>query len=146
MTPTLTKSMQHIGDGPPGDDDYMDLEDKETNRTTGSGHNPNAVAWDPEKMELHRIVNRLLALEERRALTGRPVEHAVPHKVKLPGFWEKDAAAWFRLAKATMEDNHIVDPQVMYKTVLLHIPPPTCWREPGASSAWLTHQWTHSQS
>ena len=47
---------------------------------------------------MHRIVNRLLALEE----------HAVPHKVKLPGFWEKDAAAWFRLAEAVMEDNHVV--------------------------------------
>ena len=49
-------------------------------------------------MELHRIVNRLLALEERRVLPARPVEQAVPHKVKLPAFWEKDAAAWFRLA------------------------------------------------
>ena len=64
-------------------------------------------------MELHRIVNRLLALEERRALPGRPVEHAVPHKVKLPAFWEKDAAAWFRLAKAVMEDNHVVEQRVM---------------------------------
>ena len=64
-------STQHIGDGPPGDDDYMDLEGNDTNRATGSGRNPNAAAWDPEKMELHRIVNRLLALEERRALTGQ---------------------------------------------------------------------------
>ena len=50
-----------------------------------------------------------LALEERRALPTRPVEHAVPHKVKLPAFWEKDAAAWFRLAEAVMEDNHVVE-------------------------------------
>ena len=62
------------------------------------------------------------ALEERRALASRPVEHAVPHKVKLPGFWEKDAATWFKLAEAVMKDNHVVDPQVMYRTVLLHIP------------------------
>ena len=40
----------------------------------------------------------------------------------LPGFWEKDAAAWFRLAEAVMEDNHVVDQPVMYRTVLLHIP------------------------
>ena len=115
---------QHIGDGPPGEDDYMDLEGDDTNRATGSGRNTNAAAWDPEKMELHRIVNRLLALEERRALTvpHRPVEHAVPHKVKLPAFWERDAAAWFRLAEAAMEDNYVVEPQVMYRTVLLHIP------------------------
>ena len=86
-------STQHTGDAPPGDDDYYDLEDMETNRATGSGRNPNAAAWDPEKMELHRIVNRLLALGERRAI-ARPVEHAVPQKVKLPGFWEKDAATW----------------------------------------------------
>ena len=48
--------------------------------------------------------------------------HAVSHKVKLPGFWEKDPAVWFRLAEAVMEDNHVVNPQVMYRTVLLHIP------------------------
>ena len=67
MTPTLTMSTQHTGDGPPGDDDYYDPEE-ENIRPSGSGFNPNAAAWDPEKMELHRIVHRLLALEERRAL------------------------------------------------------------------------------
>ena len=114
-------STQHTGDGPPGDDDYYDSVEEEINRATGSSRNPNAAAWDPEKMELHRIVHRLLALEERRALPPRPVEHAVPHKVKLPAFWEKDAAAWFRLAEAVMEDNHMVEQRVMYRTVLLHI-------------------------
>ena len=104
-------STQHTGDAPPGDDDYYDLEDMETNRATGSGRNPNAAAWDPEKMELHRIVNWLLALEERRALVYRPEEHGVLHKVNLPGFWEKDAAAWFRLADAVMEDNHVANQQ-----------------------------------
>ena len=55
-------------------------------------------------------MNRLLALEERRALPVRPVEQAVPHKVKLPAFWKMDAAAaWFRLAKPVMEDNHVVE-------------------------------------
>ena len=82
---------------------------------------PNAAVWDPEKMELHRIMQRLLPLEERRALPARPVQHAVPHKVKLPAFWEKDAATWFRLAEAVMEDNHVVEQWVMYRTVLLHI-------------------------
>ena len=86
---------------------------------------------DPEKLELRRIVNRLLALEERRALSVRPVEHAVPHKVKLPGFWEKDVAAWFRLTEAVMEDNQVVQQRVMYRTVLLNIRT-TCWRGPGA--------------
>ena len=122
MTPKLTMSMQHTGDRPPGNNNYYDPVEEETIRATRSGRNPNAAAWDPEKMELHRIVNRLLALEERRALVVRPVEHAVTHKVKLPGFWEKDAAAWFRLAEAVMEDNHVVEQQVMYRTVLLHIP------------------------
>ena len=85
LTTTLIMSMQHTGDGPPGDDDYYDPVEEIT-RATESGRNTNAAAWDPEKMKLHRIVNLLLALEERRDLTGRPVEHAVPHKVKLPGF------------------------------------------------------------
>ena len=71
-------------------------------------------------MELFRIVDKLL--EERRYLPPRQVEQAVPHKVKLPPFWEKDAAAWFKLAEAILEDNHVRDPQVMYRTVLLHIP------------------------
>ena len=44
-------SRQHTGDRPPGDTDYYDLEEEETNRATGSGRNPNAAAWDPEKME-----------------------------------------------------------------------------------------------
>ena len=38
------------------------------------------------------------------------------------GFWERDWAAWFRLAEAVMEDNHVVNQRVMYRTVLLHIP------------------------
>ena len=50
------------------------------------------------------------------------MEHVVPHKVKLPAFWEKDAIAWFRLAEAVMEDNHMVEQRVMYRTVLLQIP------------------------
>ena len=67
-------STQNTGDGPPGDNDFYDLEDVETKKATRSGGNPNAAAWDPEKMELHRIVNWLLALEERRALVSRPEE------------------------------------------------------------------------
>ena len=103
----------------------MDLEDEGPSRATGGGRNPNAPAWDPEKMELRRLVDRLLALEEMRAnknTARQPVQHAVPHKVKLPAFWERDATAWFRLAEAAMEDNYVVEPQVMYRTVLLHIP------------------------
>ena len=93
MTPTLTISTQHTGDRTPGDDNSFNPVEEETIRATGSRRNPNAAAWDPEKMDLHRIVNQFLAVEERRALAVRPVEHGVPHKVKLPGFWEKDAAA-----------------------------------------------------
>ena len=61
-------STQHTGDGPPGDNDFYDPVKEEIIRATGRGRNPNAAAWDPEKMELHRIVNRLLALEERRTI------------------------------------------------------------------------------
>ena len=122
MTPKLTMSMQHTGDRPPGNNNYYDPVEEETIRATRSGRNPNAAAWDPEKMELHRIVNRLLALEERRNLAVRPMEYAVPHKVKLPCFWEKEAATWYRLAEAVMEDNHVVKQWEMYWTVLLHIP------------------------
>ena len=71
-------------------------------------------------MELCRIVDRLL--EERRYLPPRQVQQAVPHKVKLPPFWEKDAATWFELAEGVLEDNRVRDPRVMYRTVLLHIP------------------------
>ena len=46
----------------------------------------------------------------------------MPHNVKLLLFWEKDAAAWFKLAEAVLEDNSVRDPRVMYRTVLLHIP------------------------
>ena len=69
MTPTLKMNTQPLGDRTPGDKNYFDLEDEETPRATGSGHNPNAAAWDPEKM-----VNWLPSLEEKRALTARPVE------------------------------------------------------------------------
>ena len=55
-------STQHTGDGPPGDDNYYNPEG-ENNRPSSSGFNPNAAAWDMEKMELTRIVHRLLALE-----------------------------------------------------------------------------------
>ena len=140
-------SMQHTGDGPPGNDNYYDMEDMEANRATGRRRNPNATAWDPEKMELHRIVNRLLALEERTAVAARPVEHAVSHKVKLPGFWEKGAAAWFRLAKAIMEDNPVVNPQVMYSIGRCsYTSRTTRWRGQEALSSWPTLQDILSQS
>ena len=86
---------------------------------------PGKTTNTTQRMELQRIVDRLLALEERRELPApptRPVEHAVPHKVKLPAFWEKDGTAWFRLAEAVMGDNHMVEESVMYRTVILHIP------------------------
>ena len=54
---------QPIGDGPPGNEDYLGLEDEGPPRAAGGGCNPNARAWDPAKVELHRMVNRLLALE-----------------------------------------------------------------------------------
>ena len=73
-------------------------------------------------MELCRIVDRLL--KDRRYLPPRKVEQAVPHKVKLPPFWEKDAAAWFKLAEAVLEDNHVRDPWIMCRTVILHSPHP----------------------
>ena len=65
-------STQHIGDGPPGDEDFYDPEE-ENIRPSGSSFNPKAAAWDPEMMELHRIVHWLLALEERRTPPTRPV-------------------------------------------------------------------------
>ena len=106
-------STQQLVDGNPWDDPYFDLRKRSL---TG----PPAPAWDPEKMELRRIVDRLL--EERRYLPPRQVELAVPHTVKLPPFWEKDAAAWFKLVEAILEDSCMRDPWAMYRTVLLHIP------------------------
>ena len=114
-------NMLQLEDRPSGDEHYLDLEDKETHRATGSGCNPHAPIWDPEKMELGRMVDRLL--EKRRYLPPRHVEQPVPHKVKLPPFWEKDTApwfklAWFKLVEAVLEDNRVSDP----RTVILHIP------------------------
>ena len=47
-------------------------------------------------------------------------EQAISYRVKLPACWEKDMAAWFRLAEAVLEDNHVQDPGVKYRMVLLH--------------------------
>ena len=111
MVPTEVNAQQ-IGDGPARNDDYMDLEVGGTHRAASGGRNPNAPTWDPGKMELRRMVDRLLALEERKVLTARPAEQAVPHKVKPPALWEKNVAPGFRLAEAVMEDNHARDPRV----------------------------------
>ena len=60
-------SKQTLGDGLFWEkDDYFNLEDEETRGAARSGRNPNAPAWDPEEMELLRMVDRLL--EERRYL------------------------------------------------------------------------------
>ena len=77
----------------------MDLEDMETHRATSGVINPSTPAWDPEKMKLCHMVDRLLALEERRVLMARTAE------VKLP-------AVWFRLMEIVMEDIHVRDPRV----------------------------------
>ena len=50
-------SMRHTGDGLPGDDDYYDSVEEESIRAAGSGRNPNAAAWDPEKMDLHGLIH-----------------------------------------------------------------------------------------
>ena len=119
MSPTIEMSMP-LGDSPPGDDKNFNLEDGETHRATSSGCNPSVPIWDPEKIELRCMVDRLL--EERRYLLPRPVEQALPHKVKVLPFWEKETATWFKLAEAVLEDNHVRDPWVMHRTVILHIP------------------------
>ena len=62
-------------------------------------------------------MNRLLALEGRRAHMARTAKQAVPHKVKLLAFGKKDVAA-----EAMMEDNHVPDPRVRYRAELLYIP------------------------
>ena len=41
-------TQQQLGDRPPGDDNYMDLEDEGPSGATGGDRNPNAPAWDPE--------------------------------------------------------------------------------------------------
>ena len=46
-------------------------------------------------------------------MAAKPPKQAVPHRVKLPLFWEKGAAACFWLAEALMEDNRVRDLQVM---------------------------------
>ena len=45
-------STQHTGDGPPGAKITTTHVEEEIIRATGSGRNPNAAAWDLEKMEL----------------------------------------------------------------------------------------------
>ena len=113
-------SMQQLGGGPPGDEDYFNLEDEETQEASSGERNPNVSAWDPEKMELLRIVDRLL--EERRNLPPRPAEQPVLHKVKLPPFRGKKMATWLGLTEAVLEDNSLRDPRVMY-IVQDHAPP-----------------------
>ena len=53
-------STQQLDNGPPGDQNYFNVEDEETHRATGSGRNPDAPTWDPEKMELRHIVDTVL--------------------------------------------------------------------------------------
>ena len=40
---------------------------------------------------------------------ARPAKQAVPHKVKLLAFWEKDAATWFQLTEAIFGNNNVRD-------------------------------------
>ena len=44
-------------------------------------------------------------------------------KVKLPPFWEADAAAWFDLADEVFEALQVTDSRSKYRAVLVHIPP-----------------------
>ena len=56
-------STQHTGDGPPGDDDYYNPVE-ENIKPSGSGFNPNAAAWDPEKINFGRTKNNRSLLTE----------------------------------------------------------------------------------
>ena len=77
--------------------------------------------WDPEKVELRHIIDRLLALEERRD-PGRTTTPAGSSKVKLPPFWEKNPATWFNMADAFMANDNKLDLQAKYREALLHVP------------------------
>ena len=57
-----------------GNEDYLDLADEGPPRAIGGGSNPNPPIWDPKKVKLHRMVHRLLVLEERRVLVAWPAE------------------------------------------------------------------------
>ena len=47
--PDVIMITQQLGDGPPGDNHYFDLEDEEPRGATGGGCNPNVPAWDLRK-------------------------------------------------------------------------------------------------
>ena len=105
---------------PPGVDDYVQRA-MEEDPAIIAGRNVAAAAWDPEKEEMRLIISRLLLLEERSS-QGRPPVAATSLKVKLPPFWEKDAAAWFQLAEDEMASQGMTDPKARYRTVLLYMP------------------------
>ena len=115
MTTTFTNNMQLIGDDPPGDDDfYDDLEDEEAQRATNTDRIANASTWDPEKMEMVRMIDRLWRRGGKWLLKKAGPLQAVPHKVRLPAFWRKVQPPGFKLAE-------VLACKVPY-TVLLHIP------------------------
>jgi len=46
------------------------------------------------------------------------VPHPQPHRVRLPGFWTKDAVAWFALADSTFETCYVVASRMKFNLVL----------------------------
>lgn len=56
-------------------------------------------------------------------------------KVKLPPFWEKDAAAWFKLVEEIFAASNVVDPRARYRQVLLHVPQALLERARGVLNA-----------
>lgn len=110
---------------PPGDDDFE------------PPVQPAAAATDVLAAALLVIQQQSQAMQQQQGIflqqmqqwqaggAGRQRDAAaapMPNKVKLPPFWEKDAAAWFRSADETLEECNIGEARAKYRAVLLHIP------------------------
>ena len=93
MTSTFEIRRQPIGDGPPRDEDsfHLDEDIEEPLRAAGGCH---TLTCQPGTRGRWSFAEWWTG-SWRYLPPPRQVEQAVPHKVKLLPFWEKDAAAWF---------------------------------------------------
>jgi len=110
------------GAGPPGDviEDGIAIQPPLISAAGG------APLQQPQLMEMlmqqQQIIQQLLAAQQSSVSLRQTDNGSSLNKVKLPPFWEKDTAAWFRLVEEILEAHHVTDLRARYRLTLLSVP------------------------
>ena len=108
---------------PPGDDDYADNQAAERPAAAAEAGFLAVMRLMQQQQQMFLQQQQQQFLQMQASVRGQqPATAAGSRKVKLPPFWEKDAAAWFRTAEEILEECGVTEAKAKYRAILMHVP------------------------